>query len=222
MAYESYETWLTETLAPSWLRGRYARAFLGVVGRMLDRITDGADAAVKVRFVAQAPVDALEYIGSERNLPRYAPDTDDTYRARLAAAWSLYEFAGTRQGILSALSALLPTTTIRVIANREWPIPPDGDTANWSRLWVLLSDTPWTSDGNWDDAGTWDDGGVWDSSATEADVLALRRIVRTWKAGHEVCAGFIVLLEGDDFWGPDEPWDSGTWDDTLITVWAGM
>jgi hypothetical protein len=136
-------------------------------------------------------------------------------------AWDTWTFAGTEATVLAQLAVYLTTETLRIIENRDWSPPPDLDTANWSRFWVTITGGPWSTDGTWGDPGAWSDGGTWDSTATTAEVASVRGIIRKFKPAHTI--GFaLVLLDSDDFWGPDTPWDHGDWDDTATTIWAAQ
>src|SRR5690606_37201251 len=149
------------------------------MGMMFDLLAEGAQAAVLAsKFGSEyfAP-DALDYIGVERNLPRFPGETDTNYEARLRDAWNLWRQAGTNGGIIAMFDALGIAAEIKTNADWDW----DGDTDNWSRFWVVLTDHSWVSDGEWGDPGTWGDGGTWGSNATPDEVRAVRNIVRLFK-----------------------------------------
>lgn len=201
----SYETDLVER-APGWLQGPHGAALLRLFGRSLDILLAAHKAAVKCRFVAVAPADALPHHGDARGLARYPGDTDATYRARLAGAWSFWQQAGTAAGILAALDACgfhnAAVYTARGSAPPSVsPWPPDSDTANWSRFWVYLdvtadADNPfgWAPVA-WGERD-WGDGWSWGSTATPGEASLVRGVIRTFKAAHEVCAGVYVKLPG--------------------------
>jgi len=195
------------TTGPIWLRTGNARAWRESIGALCDWTLDVLKQAVQARFVSLAPVDALPWIGWERRLPRYPGDTDATYRTRLAAAWDRWQYAGTETGILAGLEDIGFTeaaiyTALGPNPPGEVTWPPDGDTANWSRFWILIDATTATGanpfaweavlwgDRDW---GTFLWGGI---TATAGEVELLRGVVDTWKAAHELCAGFLIDLDG--------------------------
>lgn len=98
--------------------------------------------------------------------------------------------------------------------------PPDHNSGWWSRFWVLLSGTlPWTSDSAWGGTGTWGDSGSWGSTATPAEVATVKRIIKKFRPARDICAGIIVLLDGE-IWYPTTPWASGVWGGASV-IWPG-
>jgi len=193
------------TTGPVWLRGPVGVRIRGAFGAACDWAFDTLKQAVLARFVSKAPEDALGYLGAERSIERYPGDTLATYRARVQAAWDLWQQGGTAAGVILALTSMGFSSVRIYTANGAGPSgeltwPPDGDTANWSRFWVLIDvsgseanpfdwqPTAWGT-GDW---GT----GTWGSTATVAQVQLVRRVIQTWKAAHEVCAGLFVDLPG--------------------------
>ena len=100
MAGLSYEDWQSGVLAPTWLRRTTGSALQRVLGAIKDLVAGASKEAVKARIVAEAATDALSYIGSDRNIERYPNEATASYRARLARAWTVWEFAGTAAGII--------------------------------------------------------------------------------------------------------------------------
>ncbi len=196
------------------MQGPVAAAYLGAIGDALDLTLEAMAQAVTARFVAHAPADALGWLGAERLLQRFPGDTDDTYRARLAAACVVWQLAGTEDGIIAMLIACgFTDVTVHVargaIPPGEVSWPPDGDPANWSRFWVFIDAStapqnpfgwqPWT----WGDGALWGDGHTWGSTATSGEVALVRGIVRLLKAAHEICGGIWIDLPGGNrlHWG---------------------
>jgi hypothetical protein len=207
-----YESWLSGDLPPPWLRKPRFAELLYVLGQMFDALAEAAKVAVKSRFPYVAPVDALRWIGAERVLERYPVDTDATYRARLAAAWELYELQGTAAGVVAALNAagFDNVALYDVHAAPAWYVgawPPSDTTANWSRFWVEINPGALDFAGlawrawRWGAAPTgtglaWGPGHTWGSTATLDQIRFVRRILRRWKPAHTVCAGIYVRMAG--------------------------
>jgi hypothetical protein len=209
-AAPTYADYVRDELAPPWLKRTDLDAgWLAAHGEVLDDLVARVRAAVKLRFVLDCVADALPYHGAARGLERYVGDTDASYRARLARAWELWQLAGTAAGIVAILNAagfshVAVYEALGAAAPGEAVWPPDGDAANWSRFWVLIDAsvgayTPfaWKSV-TWGSGGagnrTWGSGWTWGSNATREQVATLRRIVRTWKPAHMVCAEILVDL----------------------------
>lgn len=201
-------------LFPTFLRGRWGRAFGRAFGLVTDVCLAGAKAAAKVGFVDLAPSDALPYLLADANLEGLPGETTDGQRGRVAVAFDTWELAGTHAGLQLALTQLGVTGTFR-----RWPewapdLPPDTHPEFWATWHCTIRDHGWTDDGTWGDPGTWGDGGTWDSSAPAADVAQMRRLLRAQMNARD--RGFVrlVLAADVDFWEPATPWDNGVWSDS--------
>ena len=207
----SYATY-QPSLYPTALADPYGQSWGRAQGVMKDRLATLAADAVDMGLVLRAPADALPYLADDAGgLERFPIDDDASHRARIASAWTLWPWAGTRYA-LEVVAAQLDFAGVTIRTAREWGM---SDAATlWARWWVLVTQNgPFASDGTWADAGTWDDGGTWDSDASLGLVSQIRRFFRRFSNARDV--GFVRLLFDDnaDFWGPDSPFDSGTWDD---------
>jgi hypothetical protein len=198
---------LAYKLSPSWLRGHWGeRMVASVAGLMQDVILDGAYVAINIRSLRSPlfPYDGLDLMGHERMLPRFPGEPHASYKTRLLDAWKLWRQAGTAGGIRGMFTRLGFSVSIMRNVDWNWDNQPD----NWSRFWVIVSDHNWQWDGNWDSPGTWDDGGTWDTDATPDQVRAVRNIVRSFKAGHEICPAIVIVMN-PSAWAAGQP--AGTW-----------
>ena len=209
--------------APSWLQGRVGGAILGGVGSNFDLLLTAAKDAVKQRFVELAADDSLPFLGAAANIQRYPSDTTTGFKERIRAAWETWTLAGVESTITSELQRYLSTITWLIIENRDWSpdLPPDSNSAWWSRFWLFATGTPWSNDGTWSSAGTWDDDGTWDSTASLAEIATIRSILKKWKPAHTINKNIVVALNNNvDFYGPFGTWNNGTWDsDGAIAAW---
>lgn len=193
-------------LYPTRLRGRWGRAWGRAFGLEKDDVVTQAKLAVRSGFIDDAPADALERHGADVVIERLPDETDAAYRARIAAAWDLWPTAGTQAALELALSQLGLTGTLYRPADFAPDTPPR---PGWSQWWFYCTGHTFGDDGAWDDAGTWGDGGVWDLDATPEEIGRIRRLVRKWINARD--RGHIVFVFETDWWGPETPWDSGTW-----------
>lgn len=181
--------------SPAWLRQTLGNAWNDSHASLEDAAAALAKEAVKASFPGLAPADALPALGADLGLEQGAGESAAAFRARLLVALDAWAWAGTEKGLL--LYALTPAgfTNAGVIRNRDWT-PPDGDTASWARVWVVIAKpNPWTADGAWNSGGTWGDGGTWGSDATPEEVAMVRRLIRTWIPAHVVIAGIFVACD---------------------------
>lgn len=126
------------TLQPAGLRGAWGERWAQSLGDHKDAAVALAKEAVRARFVGDAPSDALSLLGADRDLDRSPLDTATSYRARLAAAWDVWGWAGTPYGYAYALALTSAKVRgARFVAQYQWT-PPDGLTSLWSRFWVLV------------------------------------------------------------------------------------
>lgn len=226
----TFKSWITETLAPAFLRKTWGVRYLGVIGEAADRMADYAKEAVKAAHPETCPDDALSYNGAARNIERYQAESTADYRAKITDPWSIWEFGGSRTAIIDRLNEQ-GYSAVQIKAWYELQPYVGNKWTNWpSAFWVWI-DPPHgiTQDGNWDDPGTWSDTvpatiaggppgpGTWDSNMTLYEVNELRGAVRKWKEGHEICAQISILVSGQR-WEDVTPWDSGDWDDSSAMV----
>lgn len=219
----------TAPLVPGWLRQKFGKSFLSVIGFALDTLTRYTRAAVAYRLPSYAPSDALPYVGDARSIDRYFIDTDATYRERVKAGWDLWFAAGSKQRLIDCVTEQ-GFENVRLYSYSDLGgNVPDRWVGHYSAFFIFIGPpTDVTSDGTWDDPGTWDDivpghhgapdgPGVWDANGINFyEVEQLRKAVRKWKVAHEVCAE-IVFCSGE-VWEDVTPWDSGTWDDGAESV----
>lgn len=202
MAFQTYRSW-ARTLSISALLGEWGGKISQTFALMFD-----AEASTTVEAGAcnqlnapTFPIDALPLKGSDRNIERYPGESDASYMARVAGAWVAWPQAGTHNGLLGQLTAAGFTATIKEMRDWNW----DGNTANWSRFWVVITGTGWART-HWGDGRKWGEG-VWGCNAPLDQVHVLRRIVRKWKPGHMVA--IIVVVLDDVAWAAGQP--DGTW-----------
>ena len=211
MDYDDYQV----RFAPSWLQDEGGALWNRILGLAKQMLVEGARAAVKMRFADVAPLDALPALLEDRNLDPAWREDEKSVRARIKAAWSTWQKAGTKAGMSEALE-LAGYTTYEI---REQP--QDGTLAWWEFEVWLYPPFPWSdeylADGRWDEPGVWEDGGVWAGDMPAPDLSRVRLVVRKWKPAHTVCRRIVVVHAG-------ETWDAtappGTWDDDPVATWG--
>lgn len=113
MAYRDFTT----LSAPSWLQGPNGGAFVGELGGAKDDILDKARLGVLARFpgkvvrelgatAVEAPGDALDYTGADRQTPRAPGEADQFYSVRLVTAWDDLALLGGPFALLNSLSIM--------------------------------------------------------------------------------------------------------------------
>lgn len=225
---QTYRT-ASDELSPTVLKGDVPGGDFGArlrdswIGLPLDLLSEWVNQGVKARFFGSNtfPADALPLLGSERLIERYPADTDETYKARLQDAWNIWEEAGTQAGIRRQLEAFgLSDIEFRSNTDWNWDNQPD----NKSRFWVILNKSghSFEKGRTWGDGSVWDGGWTWGSTATFDEVSTIRRIIRKFKPGHDICLHIVVVLD-EAVWVP-EP--DGTWDkwqnrNTGAVYWDG-
>lgn len=175
---DTYQTWVSEALAPGFFRRKWGKRYMRTLGFMFDVVSDSAKYAVKARFPTMAPDDALGYIGDGRNIDKYRAESDASYRDAVVDARAHWEAAGTRSGPLgysgtvgltNEIKRLSPMYTNVFIA--PWyqlvgtpsiggashaaiaALPQTAPYADWwSSFYVIISPNPFTKR-HWGDAG---------------------------------------------------------------------
>ncbi len=237
-------------LGPTWLQGAKGRAWTGASGATKDLFVDWLTEAVQARFVDSAPADALPLLADDRLLERFPNEPDATFRARIAGAWDVWEFAGTVYG----LTLVLKQAGWRAGIVEHWrsipPVEPWEDTVSnpadvwqdvasdfwplerWSRFDVYVSaiapvfnTTPDVWQDNPSDPGdTWSDDAtdLWgvDYTPTGLPLNRVRDLIDRFKAAHSFLETLFVAEPASEFW-EDVPTDQNdVWQDFASDVWT--
>jgi hypothetical protein len=227
---------LRKFLAPRWLTEGEG----GLVGYALDLVKDAFLQRLYQGHLARfpqngpngetAPTDALTAMGRDRRVIRGIFETDAQYALRLIT-WlderkttgnpftlmrQLHAYTGTANGVSFrtvdvngnwySRSATGVETSSVDLGNWNW----DGDTAQWSRFWVIIyPGTLWVAESTWG-SGVWGDTtGTLGSTATPEHAASLRAIVADWKPAGTT--GEIILALDPVSFSPAAPEPDGTW-----------
>lgn len=207
MAIRTYRQWALDN-SPPWLHGTWGKKLVEAIGVMFDdaRNTVFEAGAAGSVDAPTFPVDALALVGSERNIERYPDETNDEYRVRVKGAWESWAQAGTMR-LVAELTYLGFTAEIKEVHTAGWDW--DGDTDNWSRVWIVITEHSWEAT-TWGESGrTWGGAGVWGCDAEQNEAATLLRLIRKWKPGHVFPITVVVMDEST--WDSEQP--DGTWDD---------
>ena len=203
--YSHYEV----STQPPWLQDDYGLAWAEAHGILKDVLIDCTRKSILMRLPDYAPPDALSQIGSDRGLEPMPAESTTSYAARVINAWSSWVYAGTAQGVLTAVTL---TGLTNVVVKDVWAWPNNGGTTNWARAWVVIGKpNPW-SPTVWSNRNTWSPSRTWGSTAKPEEVNLVLRQVREWKPAH-ASVRVHVLLSGK-MWGGGWTWGDGS-------VWGG-
>lgn len=186
MDYAEYQV----EAAPTWLRGTWGTALMYVLGLAKDAWVQAAREAVKARFVASAPWDALPRLLADYVLPGPHNEGEATTRARLAGAWDSWRKAGRKSGMLAALAqAGYANVVIHERSNR------------WFEFAVLLR-PPFPFDpaivgySTYDAGWLWDGGYRWASVAPAAERKRVLALINHWKPAFAKLQYVVVGVQG--------------------------
>lgn len=221
---------------PLWLSEGEGVATWWTAGIVIDAQLDKAYQGTYARHPAYAPEDALRYIARDRGLVR-GPNEPAAVFADRALRWlDDHRLRGGPWAMMEQLRAYMfpANVRIRTVDDRgNWfTIDRDGSrsyvldsgTWNWdspvgrkTRFWVIIypdSSTgaylPWQKT-VWGPERTWGDPSLtWGTTATPAEVAAVRQIVRVWKAGGTTCKNIIIAYDDSSF-DPASPEPDGDW-----------
>jgi len=191
-------------LYPTALRGQWGAAWGGAFGAQKDDVVTRGKLAVKAGFVRLAPADALARHAADVVLPLLPGEADADLRARVAAAWDTWPWAGTSAG-LSAAVTLLGYTNVEIRTAREL------GAALWAQWFVVAQDTLITSR-PWGAPGVWGDG-TWGSSASRDFVRRTRGYLRLMSNARDI--GWVVISDSSP-----GIWGLGGWG--TPAVWGGV
>ena len=201
----SYATY-QPSLYPTALADPYGQSWGRAQGVMKDRLATLAADAVDMGLVLRAPADALPYLADDAGgLERFPIDNDASHRARIASAWTLWPWAGTRHALEVVFGLLNPSPgTTRIATAREL------NRAPWAQWWAFVSQASPVALRNWDASSTWGSG-VWGSLAERTFVATVRRFARRFANARDI--GWAVTLRSSPgVWGTPGTWGApSTW-----------
>jgi len=206
------------------------------LGLVMDAMAERFRLSYEADLPEYCPSDALPYLGRDRAIRRGRGESDAAYGARLVRYLDDHLTQGNPYALMDQLYAYLQTSgvTLRTVDRRgnwyeraadgsrsvtldqgnwDWD---GGASTSWSRFWVIIfvDQGPWTL--RWTHtaggSGTATDG---TTSATAAEVAAVKSIIAEWKPAGTRCE-WIIVCEDDPStkFGPttgDDP--GGTWGD---------
>jgi hypothetical protein len=219
-----FATYRVQQLRPP-CAGPFDETLAAVLGKMQDDELALLRVAALSRVPAKCPDDALDLVGGWFLLPRFPGESNDTYRARLVAAWPTYDVSGAPDGLVESLQAY-GFVDVAVLRAEDIGYA----TANYSAFTVKLGPDNGTT-GIADDAWgsfTWGGTKTWGSTATIAQVTAIMGQVIRWKGAHGLPLYIDIQLDGGMFggttiridlinvwgswsWGDGTPWGTGRW-----------
>lgn len=185
------------------LQGRWGRAWALSVGASKDVTIERARQAALAGAVSRAPDDALVYLGADVALERLPGEPDARYRARIAAAWGTWPWAGTATALVTVFAQVGSVSTRLATAHELGRVP-------WAQWWAFLTiPTPWTLRA-WGAPATWGSG-VWGSNASRNNARTARRLARQFSNARD--RGWIVFLRtSPGVWGAPSTWGApGVW-----------
>lgn len=235
---------LPKMIRARWTRGPVASRLLYSIAIQFDAVAEAAITAVAARFpgltavdsinalgfAANAPADALPYLGRDRRIVRGFAESAAGYAARLLRWLDDWRIAGSALSVLEQIQGYCApfTPRVRLVTNSGvfWTLDGDGTFSKtlsswnwdghpewWSREFLIIySDAgPWAVEGHYGDGlNPWGDGGGWGSTLTPEQAASLREIVATWKGAHSKCAWIILAFDPASF-DPAAPEPDGHW-----------
>lgn len=214
---------------------------LYAIALLYDALITRIQLGVKARFPgAGATEDSLVYIGRDRLIARGPAETREVYEGRLPGAIDKHRTRGNAWRMMEQIRAYCSPHAVRVrvwtergkvytldrdestsvVRTTDWDWDGSALEDAWARFWVLIYVTtdatpqPWQRI-TWGQPGLqWGTSGyTWGSTASPADVQAIRNIVEAWKMEGSHCQYIMVVFDDTEFDPTDTapPLPDGTW-----------
>lgn len=192
------------------------RAWQRTLGRLMDESFSRTYEARVARFPSECPADGLQYIGSERGIERCIGESETSYRYWLKHAWELWRIAGSatvHQINLGRMGCL----SVEVRRRRDFSGVPASPyiyinrfaRSVWAQFDVILErPMPW-SVRLWGAPPPWGVG-LWGSTMTVDQREQVRRLLRTFRSGHDTATYVWMNFGSGKLWGIG-PWGLGVW-----------
>ncbi len=168
----SFETY-NPNATPVPLNGTFGRLMGSTLGAQQDEEVALLATAMRCHLPAKCPDDALDKLGAKFKIERYDGESQDSYRARLVAAWETWELAGSAEGVEAQLVAAFGCDA-RTWMIHELDFGPD-PLAMYSEFWVVIGPN----------LGTF--------AGTSTHVLTAKRIILKWKSAHSYPVELLAL-----------------------------
>ena len=194
----SITEWLISKAPPRMIWNDWGQRFVVVIGSLLDMVADGQTSATRCRFVSDAPSDALPYMGRDRLLDRGPDEADESWRARLDAAWDSWLHAGSVNplgmiGQFVAWGFTDGTDVPILLESQDVSVP--SRASYWSRFWVVVPPTCHS----------------YTTTVPDTDAAVVRNMVRAFRPGNVICGAVIFVVTGRLWdWNMPATWDAWT------------
>lgn len=222
---------LAYNASPSWWRGKWASRYLYSIAVQFDALMDLAAYAVRASFPTLAPPDNIANIANDRGIYQGFQESAAAYAVRLTQWLDRWAKGGSPWGVLMALRGYVaPATPACAIVNTQgqWSYylegapsdPSDGPVTQllpawtwdsipyaWWRIWIIIWPVAsglwsqylpnWGASAGW----TWGSGWVWGTTATTAQVVAMKALVQTWASANTVIP-FLLMAWSTSWFSP--------------------
>lgn len=229
-----------KNVCPPWLQGYWGYRFMYSIGIQLDAVAETLRQGVLARMPGYGTADALPYLGNDKQILRGANESEESFIARLQAAWTTWGTAGNAISVIKSLLGYVSPNTpvIRYVTEgldelgnpiADWVTIEDGSVtfyraspSNWDwdggdpnwRFWIITYFTAGFTQKTWDDGHFYDDGTSWGCAEPSTVAEDIRSIVSKMKAAGSECVNIIVSWNISDFdptSAPGAPMPDGTW-----------
>lgn len=212
---------LRQTLNKQFLNGPFGRAWQRTLGQLFDESVNRLVQARVARLPSFCPEDALQYIGSERQLERAFGESISDYREVLRTAWTIWATGGSAQVHISSLGRM-GFGSVTVKRRRDFFGVPDDNAYIrafardvWAQFDVICQKPmPWQIR-LWG-TGTWGTG-VWGLTAQTSEIEQFKRFLRLFRAGHDTPMYAYFNVGSGQLWGLGV-WGAGVWGGVGDTV----
>lgn len=214
-------------VSPPWLQDHWGYRFMYTLAIQIDATAEALRQGVLARMPGFGTVEALPYIGNDKQILRGPGESNESFIARVQATLTTWKIAGNALSVISQLVGYISPEVARIRyvvtgldennnAVADWITVEAGSVtfyranpSNWDwdgaannfRWWLIVYPGYGVFDNRktWGDGHFYGDGTVWGFVGLESIANDFRSMIKKWKCAGTQCLYVILAADNADF-----------------------